>query len=262
MPDRIKSAVVIGAGNVAWHLACALKHKNISIKQIISRTPESAKTLASVINTKYSVDLETIDISADVYFIAVTDDAVKKIIAKLKLTNQLVVHMAGSLPISIFDDYFMNYGVFYPYQTFTKTREIDFSQIPICVEANNPSNAVILINFAKVLSNHVIELNSEDRAVLHLAGVFASNFSNHMYSLAAHMLKKRGLDFKLLKPLITETAHKATELDPKKAQTGPAVRNNKNTMDKHLAMLKGHPELESIYEILSESIYNYSHEYN
>jgi predicted short-subunit dehydrogenase-like oxidoreductase (DUF2520 family) len=257
MPNLIQSAVIIGAGNVAWHLGIALKDKKIDFLQVLARTIEPAKELAGILNADYTMDFDKINVHADLYIISVTDDAIDEIIKKLYLQRQLVVHTAGSIPMSVFNGRFENYGVFYPLQTFTKGREIHFEKVPVCIEANAQDNMNKLVQLAKLISQTVLIMDSEKRAKLHLAAVFACNFTNYMYSIADRILKKQGIDFSILHPLIIETALKAAEMKPAEAQTGPAVRNNRMLMDKQMKMLENDSAAREIYEILSDNIRKY-----
>ncbi len=257
MPGTIRSAVIVGAGNVAWHLGEALKAKNISILQIAGRTGNQTMKLAQSLHAECTLDVTKINVNADLYIIAVSDDAIADIAQQLCLENQLVVHTAGSVPMSVFHGQFNNYGVFYPLQTFSRSREIHFHEIPLCIEANNQDNLDKLFRLAELISCKVLSLNSEKRSILHLAAVFACNFTNHMYSIAAQILKRNNIDFSMLHPLIIETAMKAASMKPLNAQTGPAVRNNRNLMDKHLKMLEKDPDLRELYLLLSENILKY-----
>jgi predicted short-subunit dehydrogenase-like oxidoreductase (DUF2520 family) len=257
MPGQIQSIVIIGAGNVAWHLGMALRSKKIKILQIVGKTADPAKELAGILKTDYILDLERINPSADLYIIAVSDDAIGEIIKTLCLDSQLVVHTAGSIPLSVFEGRYKNYGVFYPLQTFTKNRDVHFEKVPVCIEANNRISKDKLIRLAEHVSRKVLYMNSEKRAILHLAAVFACNFTNHMYSVAEHILSKYDIDFSLLHPLIIETALKAASVAPLAAQTGPASRNNRMLMDRHMKMLEKDPDIRKIYHILSENIRKY-----
>ena len=247
--------VVLGAGNVATHLSGALKNSGFLIKCVYSKTIESAKTLALKVNSQYTNEINQIPIEADLYIIAVKDEFIEDISKYLKLSNGIIVHTAGSISLDVFKNRFKNYGVLYPLQTFSKFREIDFANIPICIEANNKILESKLIDLSKCLSDSVYVINSEKRKMLHLAAVFACNFANHMYSAATEILKQSDISFDLLKPLIAETAQKAIDCDPQNAQTGPAIRNDQNVIHKHLELLKDNPEFEKIYKFVSDSIY-------
>ncbi len=257
MPDHIQSIVIIGAGNVAWHLGTALKAKKLKILQVLGRTNETARELAGLLKAEYTLNFERININADLYIIAASDDAIGEIIKKLSLDKQLVVHTAGSIPMSVFKERFTNYGVLYPLQTFTKNRKICIDEVPVCIEANEQENLDKLVQLAKIITRRVFIMDSEKRAKLHLAAVFACNFTNHMYAVAERILEKETIDFSILHPLIIETALKAAVMKPSEAQTGPAVRKNRLLMDKQMKMLEKDPALRAIYQILSENIGNY-----
>ncbi|MBN2213289.1 MAG: DUF2520 domain-containing protein [Bacteroidales bacterium] len=257
MPDHIQSAVIIGTGNVAWHLGMALQSKKIRILQVLGRRADPAEELAGILKAGYTVDPGTILLNADIYIIAVTDDAIGEVVRKIPPGSQLVIHTAGSVPMSVFKEQFENYGVLYPLQTFTKGRDIHFEDVPLCIEANKQENLDRLIWLAELLSGKVFSVNSEQRATLHLSAVFACNFTNHMYSIAEQILNKHNLDYSILHSLIIETATKATCMKPREAQTGPALRNNRILMDKHIKMLEHNPPIKEIYQILSENIRKY-----
>jgi len=159
------------------------------------------------------------------------------------------------LPMNMMEGFSTNYGVFYPLQTFSKSRKVDFSAIPVCIEANHPSNMMKLEKLGKTLSNSVNQINSDERKTLHLAAVFVNNFVNHLYAAGADILHDKKLDFDLLKPLIRETAEKIESLQPFDAQTGPAKRNDQNTINAQLKMLQDKPEFQKIYSFATESIF-------
>jgi predicted short-subunit dehydrogenase-like oxidoreductase (DUF2520 family) len=254
--DQFKNGIVIlGAGNVATHLSFALRDAGFEIKCVYSKTIEAAKKLALKVDAHYTNEIEHIPAEADLYIIAVKDEVVEDIVKNLNLKYGVVVHTAGSISIDIFKEKFENYGVFYPLQTFSKNRDIDFSVVPICIEANNKLLENKIFELAKSLSKSVSVVDSEKRKKLHLAAVFACNFANHMYSVATNILKDTDLSFEFLKPLIQETAQKAIDSNPISAQTGPAVRNDQNVIHEHLEILKNYPEFEKIYRFVSESIY-------
>lgn len=248
--------VIIGAGNVATNIAIALKKSDFLIKTIYSKSTESAKSLAGKINVDFTTNINKLPSDAALYIIAVSDSAIEQLAQNLKINDGIVVHTAGSISINLLNPYFKNFGVFYPLQTFTKGRLLDFSEIPICIEANNEFSQNKLLNLGQSLSNSVQFINSEKRKVLHMAAVFACNFTNHMYSIGYELLNTKAIDFNLLHPLINETAKKANELNPEKVQTGPAVRNDKKTINMHLKMLKDYPDFEKIYRFVSDSIFN------
>lgn len=252
----IENVVIIGAGNVATQLALALNEKGIGIKQIFSLKMESAQELAGKINTRFTNDLAQLDPDADLYLIAVKDSAILNVLESLCLKDdRLIAHTAGGVPMDILEGFSNNYGVFYPLQTFSKTRQIDFSDIPICIEANHPANFLKLETLAAKLSKSVHQINSDERKTLHLAAVFVNNFVNHFYSIGADILHDRKMNFDLLKPLIRETAEKVQTLHPAAAQTGPAKRYDQNVIEAQLKMLHNKPEYQKIYSFVTESIF-------
>jgi predicted short-subunit dehydrogenase-like oxidoreductase (DUF2520 family) len=191
----------------------------------------------------------------------VKDSVLPELIKRIKPQNGLWLHTAGSIPADIFASAgIKRYGVIYPLQTFSKTRTISFTTIPLFIEANNADDELFLKEFASVLSKKVFFLSSEKRKFLHLAAVFACNFTNHIYVNAIEIIEKEGLSKEFLIPLITETANKIKKLNPKEAQTGPAVRYDRNVIDKQLDLLKNDPEKYELYKMLSEGIYRKSQE--
>ena len=252
----IENIVMIGSGNVSTQLALALIEKGIHVKQVYSQSTESARILSEKVNAGFTNDLFQLDTEADLYVIAVKDPAIQEVLENLRLReNQLIVHTAGSVPMNILEGFTSNYGVFYPLQTFSKSRKVDFSDIPICIEANHPSNLMKLEELGKRLSGTVSQINSDERKTLHLAAVFTNNFVNHFYSIGAEILHDKKLDFELLKPLIRETAAKIETLHPVEAQTGPARRNDQTIIGQHLKMLQNKPEYQKIYSFVTESIF-------
>jgi predicted short-subunit dehydrogenase-like oxidoreductase (DUF2520 family) len=252
----IETVVIIGAGNLATQLALALAEKGIQVKQVYSRKIETASELAGKVNASFTNDLSQLVAEADLYVIAVKDSAIQEVLETLRLNDdRLIVHTAGSLPMSVLEGFSTNYGVFYPLQTFSKSRKVNFSTIPVCIEANHPSNMMKLEKLGKTLSASVNQINSEERKTLHLAAVFVNNFVNHLYAAGADILHDKKLDFDLLKPLIRETAEKIESLDPIDAQTGPAKRNDQNIINSQLKMLQDKPEFLKIYSFATESIF-------
>jgi len=247
---------LIGAGNLATQLGFVLVEKGHQIIQIYSQTEINAKELAVRLNCPYTDDLTKIISNADLFIIAVTDDAIESILAKVSFGDNLVVHTAGGVSIDIFKPYCKNFGVLYPLQTFSKEKRADFIEIPLCIEANTEENLAILKNLADNISGKVNAFSSEKRLQIHLAAVFASNFVNHFYLISEILLNEKHLDFDLLKPLIKEVVSKAALHSPETIQTGPAIRNDKYVMNKHLEMLSNHPEWERLYQLISENIYN------
>lgn len=252
----IENVVIIGAGNLATQLALALFEKGIQVKQVYSRKIESASELAGKVNAGFTNDLTQLLPEADLFVIAVKDSAIQEVLENIQINDdQFIVHTAGSVSMDILEGFSINYGVLYPLQTFSKTRKIDFSDIPICIEANHPSNMLKLEKLGKRLSSSVNQINSDERKTLHLAAVFVNNFVNHLYSIGDDILHEKKLNFDLLKPLIRETAEKIETLHPVDAQTGPAKRNDQNTIEAHRKMLQDKPTFQKIYSFATESIF-------
>jgi len=245
---------LIGAGNLATQLGMALEEKGHQIVQVWSRTQKSATALASKLNCPYTTDLSFIFSESDLYIIAVSDIAIASVLSNRNWDDTMVVHTAGSTPMSILAPFCKNFGVFYPFQTFTISKRVDFSQVPVCIEANSPLNLDFLKELALSLSQNIKLFDSGQRQQIHLAAVFACNFVNHFYAVGEELLREKGIDFDILKPLILETASKVVDQSPVNTQTGPAVRNDKTVMDKHLALLEHQPDLQKLYEQISQRI--------
>ena len=251
--------VFIGAGNLATNLAKALYYKGFRIVQVYSRTEESARALAEKVEADYTTDLQEISKDAKLYIVSLKDAAFVELLPQITEDKQksLLVHTAGSIPMSVWEGHAERYGVFYPMQTFSKQREVDFQEVPFFIEAKRAEDTELLKAIASTLSEKVYEADSEQRKSLHLAAVFICNFTNHMYALAADLLEKYNLPFEVMLPLIDETARKVHELAPRDAQTGPAVRYDENVMSNHLAMLVDSPALQEIYKLMSKSIHEH-----
>ena len=245
---------LIGAGNVATQLGIALREKGHQIVQVWSQTSESAVKLSGILKAPYITEIDLLVSEADIYILAVKDNAIEKILASHNWGQNLVVHTAGSIPISVFKDYCTNYGVFYPFQTFSANKKVSFDNLPVCIEANSKKNLNNLFKLASTLSYYVRQYDSAQRLQLHLAAVFACNFVNHLYSVGNELLEEKGIGFEILIPLILETASKVISQNPISAQTGPAVRNDEVTINKHLEMLEHKPDLQTIYNQISKRI--------
>jgi len=245
--------VCIGSGNVATHLAVALKATGANIIQVWSKSLDNAVVLAAATNAEAISELSDIDVSADLYLIAVKDDAIPVVSAVLDGVRGLVVHTSGATDINVLAA-LKNYGVLYPLQTFSKSRNIEFANVPLCIEAGSVTVSEQLKEIAGQLGGAVYEVDSGKRKILHLSAVFACNFVNHLYALGNDVLNDHNLDFEMLRPLIMETAEKVQKDLPGNVQTGPAIRNDDQTIFKHLDLLKGKPQLQEIYQTLSNSI--------
>jgi predicted short-subunit dehydrogenase-like oxidoreductase (DUF2520 family) len=245
----------MGAGNLAWHLGHYCLQAGIQVAQVYNRTPDSGEFLAAALNTSYTCLPDRVKRDADLYILAVSDDAIATLLNTGMFKNgQLVVHTAGSVSMDIFSEKASNYGVLYPLMTFTKGTLVDAGQVPWYIEANSAESLKSIHDFALKLSEKVYAVDSKQRVYLHLAAVIASNFTNHMFALAEKVLKERNLSFELLEPLIQETVAKAFSMSPLQAQTGPAIRNNHEVIQKHLALLEVHPETRKLYKVITESI--------
>lgn len=245
---------LIGSGNLATQLGSALLENGHQVVQVWSRTDENAKKLASFLNCQYTNELSSIDPELDIYIVSVSDKAIELVLSGRPWGDKLVVHTSGSTPMDILSTYCENFGVFYPFQTFTKAKKVDFSDIPICLETNTPQNLETLKGLAQTISHNIKNIDSEQRQQIHLAAVFACNFVNHFYSIGEGLLREKGIGFEIMKPLILETAAKIVGHSPNSVQTGPAIRNDKDIIDKHLALLENHPGLRLLYKEISDRI--------
>lgn len=255
MANQKQNIILIGAGNLASHLALALTDTGYTISQIYSRTQQSAETLANTIGCDFTTRIEAIKNDADIFIFAIKDSILSDFLIKLNVKNKFFVHTAGSVPLDIFKDFTNDYGVFYPMQTFSKNKSVEFKHIPIFTEASTISNLSKLDVIAQKLSNKVVNLDSDKRKMLHVAAVFSSNFTNHMYAIAEQILCDAGLSFNLMLPLIEEVADKVKTLAPKDAQTGPAMRYDEDIINKHLDLLNTLQEEKEIYKLISKNIH-------
>lgn len=243
--------VILGGGNVATHLAKAFtKTKNISLVQVFARNLEQIKFLQNKVDITNDIKLLA---DADIYIIAVSDDAIAKIAAKINKKKSLVVHTSGSVHINTLKNNGRK-GVFYLLQSFSKDKKINFDDIPFCIEAENKKDLETLEQLAKAIGKKVYHINSEQRKSIHVAAVFVNNFTNHMYKIADDICNKHQVPFEILQPLINETAKKTTKLTPAEAQTGPAVRNDQETILNHLNLLN--KQQQEIYKLITKSIQN------
>ncbi len=249
--------VFIGAGNLATHLSQALQQAGHVIVQVFSRTEASALALKNKLGLQPEAaitDIECLQTDADIYIYALRDAILPAIINKVHVApTALHLHTAGSIPVSVFGEDKPNAGVFYPFQTFSKEKAVDFQQIPILIESRAKSQESGLLTLARSISPMVYKADGHARAQLHLAGVFACNFTNCMYRIAEEQLAGTGLPFEVLLPLIDETAAKVHTLSPQQAQTGPAIRHDEAIMQAHIEKLKTTDEQE-IYRLLSQKI--------
>ena len=248
---------LIGAGNLATNLGCALVRSGHEVCQVYSRTQASADALALKLASRGVSDLAEVVTDAQLYIVALKDSALSEVLPiLLKGRNHaLWVHTAGSVPMAIWSEHGLkHYGVLYPMQTFSKAREVDFTDIPFFLEASGKMEMDILKNVATSMSRNVHQADSEQRRYLHLSAVFACNFANAMYTASARLLEEHGLSFEAMLPLIDETARKVHTLHPSEAQTGPAVRGDEAVMQSHIHRLAGMPDLQTLYARISKMI--------
>ena len=241
---------VIGSGNVAQHLITAfLNSSDIEVLQVFSREKENVAHLVEY--SKITNDYDSL-LESDIYIIAVSDSAIAEVSSKLPFKDRFVVHTSGSVPLKDLDAKNKR-GVFYPLQTFTKNKVVDFSNIPTCLESEMDEKYTILENLAEAIKSKHYLISSDQRKSLHVAAVFVNNFTNHLYQIGKDICDEHLLPFEILKPLIAETADKVQSITPLDAQTGPAKRHDQNTIDRHLALLTDDTQKE-IYKILTQSI--------
>jgi predicted short-subunit dehydrogenase-like oxidoreductase (DUF2520 family) len=246
--------VIIGTGNVATVLGRKFKNAGHTILQVAGRNSAAASELAYELNTVSTNYLSAIDKNADIYILSVTDNAIPGITADLRLPGKVVAHTAAALPKEILKTVSDHYGVLYPLQTLRK--EMDrLPEMPLFFDGNDETTKIVLEKLARSIAGEsVVRAGNDEMIRLHVAAVFASNFTNYMYVLAESYCGKEGIDFKLLQPLIEETALRIKTVSPKEVQTGPAVRHDVETMKKHLELLKSYPQLQKVYAFLSENI--------
>ena len=255
---------IIGTGNLAWHLARVFEKQELRINEVYGRDLNKAILFAEELYATESTDsLDFSESTSDIFIICVSDDALEEVCSKIILPkDSILVHTSGSRPMSVmidtlkvYHDLKVNAGVFYPVMTFSKGINVNFDDIPICIEAENQETQDILIALGKVISKEIFLLNSEERAVLHVGAVFSCNFTNHLWALSKEILVSEDLDFNLLKPLINETFKKAMAANhPADAQTGPAMRGDENVLQKQMAYLADDEDLANVYKVISRSI--------
>ena len=247
----MKEIVLLGSGNVATHLFRAFSAaEEIQVKQVYNHS----KDTLDFFRNKTEVTTEISELaSADIYLLALKDDVIPEIAPKLSDKNVLVVHTSGSVAMDALADC-PRRGVFYPLQTFSKDKEVDYSEIPFCLEANNSRDLELLKQVAAKISKKSYEVSSAERKKLHLSAVFVCNFVNHLYAVGEQICQKSEIPFEILKPLIKETANKVQQESPAKVQTGPAIRSDRSTIDAHLHLLESSQENREIYTLLTSAI--------
>lgn len=245
--------VIIGTGNTATVLGRKLKAAGHRIVQVFGRDSMAASELAYELGTESTNYWNVVNKEADMYILAVSDIAIAEVMRELHLPDKTIVHTAASVSKDVLKNASGHFGVFYPLQSLKKEVQ-HLPEIPIIIDASDETTFDELNALAHSISHQVTEANDEQRLKLHLAAVFCNNFVNHIYALTEQYCQKEGIDFHLLLPLIKETAERLDEISPSQAQTGPAIRNDRATIEKHLALLQHHPHLQNIYSLLTESI--------
>lgn len=246
--------VIIGSGNVATVVGRKLKAAGHSILQVLSRNASKASALAYEWDTESANYMTLLNKNADVYIIAVSDNAIAEVIMGLHLPGKIVAHTAASVPKEILKDVSSHYGIFYPLQSLRKEMT-NLPDIPVYYDGSDAITKSKLHELAESISSQpALIASDEQRIKLHVAAVIVSNFVNYLYALAEDYCKKEGIDFRQLQPLIEETALRIKTVSPKQVQTGPAIRHDKETIQKHLELIKDHPQLKNLYILMTESI--------
>ncbi|HAA11598.1 MAG TPA: DUF2520 domain-containing protein [Cytophagales bacterium] len=256
MAKRLRIGL-IGSGNVAWHLGPALENAGHHLVGVYSPTAKNARALQKrLYEAQLLSEPDFTGVQPHVVIMAVKDDVIPYATGEAIIgNNTLLVHTSGSKPLSA-----LGYastsrkGVFYPLQTFSKDRKVDFQHVPLLVEAEHKEDERLLLELGKTLSKQVTTMSSANRTKLHVSAVFACNFTNHLLTISQQIMRNESLDFELLKPLIAETLSKSLEIGPENAQTGPAVRGDVETLEKHMQFLDKAPRLAEIYQKLSQHI--------
>jgi predicted short-subunit dehydrogenase-like oxidoreductase (DUF2520 family) len=246
--------VILGAGNVSLHISRHLYLAGHQVDCIWSRNQNSALRVAAASGSKAVSSPDEVPDDADFYLLVVSDSAIEELASVFSGRKGIWMHAAGAVPLDVLKTYFGEYGVLYPLQTFSAHREVALDEVPFLVEGSSPAVMKKIHSLAFSLSEKVVEMNSAERLKVHLAAVFANNFSNHMVTIATRFLKENGGDFSLLEPILKETFRKMLEAGPEEAQTGPALRGDMETMRKHLDLLGKFPEWELIYNSVSRDI--------
>lgn len=249
--------VLLGSGNVACHLGMSFRDSGHSILQVFSRNITHAQSLADELEAQAIDQLFQLQQGADAYICMISDDALLDLIANVPYSDGIWLHTAGSVDMQVFSGKMNRYGVLYPLQTFSKKRRLNMREVPLFIEGSDAKTLSEIEQLAKSVSDTVTVLNSDKRKTLHLAAVFACNFSNHLYHISSEILKEQHIPFDVMQPLIQETVAKIQRLSPREAQTGPALRNDVKLMEKQMQLLPN-TQWKEIYQLLSKSIYETS----
>jgi predicted short-subunit dehydrogenase-like oxidoreductase (DUF2520 family) len=247
---------IIGSGNVATVMGSGLVAAGHTLLQVVARNAVAAAELAAEWGCGYTTRWEAIERSADLYIVAVSDQALPGLNRELRLPGRLVVHTAGAAPLSALASVSERHGVLYPLQSLRKEVR-PFPEFPLLIDAARPEDLVLLDGFARTLARQVKRADDELRRKLHVAATFANNFTNYLYTLSADFCRQEGVDFSLLLPLIRETAERVERYDPRTVQTGPAIRGDRATMERHLEVLANYRNMSELYRIFSGQIREY-----
>jgi predicted short-subunit dehydrogenase-like oxidoreductase (DUF2520 family) len=253
--NQSKNFVCIGAGKVATHIVCGLCNSGYNLIQVYSRTIDSAKSLADQYSASYISDPSKLNINADFYLLSLPDQFLLQILEQINVHDKLIFHTAGSHGLEVFGNRFSQFGILYPLQTISKHVQLNIAEVPFLIEACDDKALKDIEKIARSISENVLITDSETRKWIHLAAIFANNFTNHMITLSYEILQQKNLSPSLLRPLIEETYRKSIAMDPAKAQTGPALRNDTVIINKHIKMLEGQSLLQKIYTFTSQSIH-------
>ena len=254
MVKNIYKIGFIGAGKLAGWLMKAFSRAGFKISQVISIEGDRGMDLARLHGSEYSSSMSDLYPDTDLIVIAVPDSVIQEVAEKMPATNSLIVHTSGAVSIDVFKSFANRYGVFYPLQTFSESREVDFSTIPVFIEASDQESLLLLKDIAGRVSGNLHEIDYESRALLHLAAVFANNFTNHLLAVSADIVNRTRINKAVMNALVLETINKSFEMDPFDSQTGPAVRGDESTIKKHLNLLSFSSELSQLYTCLTKSI--------
>jgi len=248
--------VLIGSGNVATVLGRKMQDAEHEIVQVFSPNEKHAAELAGRLSCTHTSTWKSIQRDADLYIVAIPDHSLQQIAQHISLQNKLVVHTAGSVSIEVLQKVSTNYGVLYPLQSLRKEIK-EFPIINLLVDGNTGDNQTLIYDFAKTFGESVEIAGDEERLKLHVAAVIVSNFSNHLYALAESYCIAEKINFNLLLPLISETANRLQYGSPGQMQTGPAIRNDIETIQKHIGILNNHPAIKQVFETLTQSIQDF-----
>ncbi len=244
---------ILGAGNVATQLALAFKKAGHEIVQIYNRSDDAGKELARTVGASFTSNTSDLK-EADVYIMAVKDDVIKDVAATIKVGDKIIAHTSGTRSKDLLKASGKNFGVFYPLQTLSRQTKVDFRYVPMLVEGNSDAVTGKLLELGTSIAHHVHKVDEEQRQWIHIAAVFANNFTNHLLTISESLLKEHGMSLDLLRPLIFKFIQNLHEHSPAEIQTGPAIRNDVQTINQHLELLKGNKNAAEIYKVITDSI--------